>query len=167
MEIQTERLRIRSFDHSDLDPYASIVADARTVAYLGDRQTHSKRQAHQYVLDCIAREVSTGISRFAVELRATEQFIGFTGFKKISGWIDFGYRFSPEHWGKGYATEAGDAAIEYGWDRLNLDHVVAGVDPKNHASSTVLKKLKFEPRSCPVGLDPSCEWFELNRVAMI
>lgn len=163
MEIQTERLRIRSFGHSDLDPYASIVADARTVAYLGNGQTHSRSQAHKYILDCIARENSTGIARFAVELLETEQFIGFTGFKDISGWIDFGYRFSPQHWGKGYATEAGKAAIKYGWNCLRLDHLVAGIDSRNIASSAVLAKLKFEPRSCPKGLDSSYDWFELNR----
>jgi len=167
MEILTERLRIRSFDHSDLDPYASLVADARTVAYLGNGQTHSRSQAHKYILDCIVRENSTGITRFAVELRETKQFIGFTGFKEISGWIDFGYRFSPQHWGKGYATEAGTAAIKYGWDRLHLDHVVAGVDSRNLASSTVLMKLKFEPRSCPKGLDSSYNWFGLNRSTIL
>jgi len=165
MELQTERLKVRSLHNSDIDPYAQIVADIRTVAYLGDRRPHSRSQAHAYIVDCIARENSTGITRFAIELRETEQFIGFSGFKEISGWIDFGYRFSPEHWGKGYATEAGTVVIEFGWDQLHLDQVVAGIDPKNFASLSVLTKLEFEPQNCPNGLDGSYKWFGLKRPA--
>ncbi|MEO1149623.1 MAG: GNAT family N-acetyltransferase [Pseudomonadota bacterium] len=163
MELQTARLRMRSLRKSDVDPYSQIVADTRTVAYLGDGQPHSRSQANAYIADCIARENSTGITRFAIELRETEEFIGFSGFKEISGWIDFGYRFSPEYWGKGYATEAGAAAIKFGWDQLHLDEVVAGVAPKNFASLGVLTKLGFQPQNCPNGLDRSYKWFGLRR----
>lgn len=166
MECQTERLRVRSLRKSDVDPYFEIVADTRTVAYLGDGRPHSRSQANAYIDDCIARESSTGITRFAIELRETEEFIGFSGFKEISGWIDFGYRFSPKHWGKGYATEAGTAVIKFGWDDLQLGQVVAGVAPKNVASLSVLTKLRFEPQNCPNGLDRSYKWFGLRRPAI-
>lgn len=57
--------------------------------------------------------------------------------------MELGYRFLPEFWGKGLATEAATAAIDYARDGLGLRRLIALVHPDNAASARVLAKLAF------------------------
>ena len=68
--------------------------------------------------------------------------IGFSGFKYIPELdeVDLGFRFHPEYWGHGLATESALACIEFGFERLNLKRIVALVLPENTASIRVLEK---------------------------
>jgi ribosomal-protein-alanine N-acetyltransferase len=56
---------------------------------------------------------------------------------------ELGYRFFPEYWGKGLATEAGRASIEFARSDLGLKRLVAMVHPDNVASARVVAKLGF------------------------
>jgi len=84
-----------------------------------------------------------GYARYAVLLRAAGKLIGFSGFKLIDGNVDFGYRLAAEHWGSGYATEAGRAVIAYGFEQLGLKSIVATADMRNAGSIRVIEKLGF------------------------
>jgi RimJ/RimL family protein N-acetyltransferase len=59
------------------------------------------------------------------------------------GDTELGYRFLPEFWGKGLATEAGRASIDFARSDLGLTRLVALVHPDNVASAGVLAKLRF------------------------
>ena len=52
-----------------------------------------------------------------------------------------GYGLAPSHWGCGYAAEAAEAVLGYGFEVLQLEKVWARADPRNHASVRVLEKL--------------------------
>ena len=80
--IETERLLIRPFTLADVDAYAGIVADAEVMRYLGGPL--SADDAHAYVVDCIERQRSSGISRYAVCERSSSALIGFCGFKDLT-----------------------------------------------------------------------------------
>ena len=69
--------------------------------------------------------------------------IGFAGLKWLVelGEVDLGYRFLPAYWGVGLATEAGEAVLRYGFERLGLRRVIGLVMPENTASIRVLEKL--------------------------
>jgi len=67
-----------------------------------------------------------------------------TLFENEGEW-ELAYGFRRDRWGQGYATEAGAACLEVGFDELRVDRVVADVDPANSASIRVLEKLGFEP----------------------
>jgi RimJ/RimL family protein N-acetyltransferase len=54
--------------------------------------------------------------------------------------IEVGYRFLREHWGKGYATEAARASIQFGLGELRLERIVAVTLPTNRASRHVMEK---------------------------
>jgi RimJ/RimL family protein N-acetyltransferase len=56
---------------------------------------------------------------------------------------ELGYRFLPEFWGNGLATEAGRASIDFARSVLGLKRLVALVHPENAASARVLGKLGF------------------------
>jgi RimJ/RimL family protein N-acetyltransferase len=86
-----------------------------------------------------------GYGRFACVWKETGEVIGFSGVKYVPeiGDTELGYRFLPEHWGKGLATEAGRASIEFARADLGLARLVALVHPDNVASARVLAKLGF------------------------
>jgi RimJ/RimL family protein N-acetyltransferase len=86
-----------------------------------------------------------GYGRFACVWKATGEVIGFSGIKYVPEIEDneLGYRFLPEYWGRGLATEAGAASIEFARTTLRLGRLVAMVHPDNVASARVVTKLGF------------------------
>ena len=55
--------------------------------------------------------------------------------------VDIGFRFFPEYWGQGLATEAGSACMTFGFETLHLDRIIGLVLPENKASVRVLEKI--------------------------
>ncbi len=84
-----------------------------------------------------------GFGRWACVLKGEKKVIGFAGLKFLPEReeIDLGYRFLPEHWGKGLATEASQASIDFGFNILKLKRIIGLVLPKNKASIRVLEKV--------------------------
>lgn len=58
--------------------------------------------------------------------------------------IGIGYCFDEPVWGKGYATEAVRAMLQWAYGALDLNRVEAELDTRNAASARVLEKLGFE-----------------------
>ena len=54
-----------------------------------------------------------------------------------------GFHLRPKYWGKGYATEAANAVIDYAFHHFHADGLFAGHNPKNVVSRKVLLKLGF------------------------
>jgi RimJ/RimL family protein N-acetyltransferase len=111
------------------DPFASLEA-AR--AFLED---------YQHLYD---RE---GFARFAALDASTGTFLGWCGLRRQSdGEIDLGYRYKRAAWGQGYATEAAQATLRYGFDEAGLRRIIARAHVDNAASIRVLQKvgMRFE-----------------------
>ncbi len=84
-----------------------------------------------------------GYGRWGCVLKETQSVIGFCGLKYLDDLkeVDIGYRFLPEYWGQGLATEACVATMAFGFDVLNLERIIGLVLPENTASIRVLQKL--------------------------
>ena len=82
------------------------------------------------------------IMALAVHVKATLEFLGWCGLKYRAelNEIDLGYRFKKEGWGKGYATEAAYASIEYGFKKIGLQRILGRAEIDNIGSLKVLKK---------------------------
>lgn len=98
------------------------------------------------------------------------QLIGTVGFgRRPTGETEFGYWIARAHWGRGYATEAGRAAIALARDSLRLPRLSAGHFIDNPASGRVLEKLGFRSTgtialrySAGRREETPCRLFELN-----
>lgn len=144
MRTETKRLLIRSFSLADIPAYAAIVADPRVTIYLGDGSPHNYAEAQAYILDCIARDQRTGISRYAVIRKSEKDLIGFCGFKELADYVDFGWRYAYGARGQGYATEAAFKVLDYGHSELRLTNMAAGSYIENVASVRIIQQLGFK-----------------------
>lgn len=143
MHLDTQRLVIRSFTAQDVPAYAALVADPEVMTSLGDGQPLEAASASSYVQQCISNEQRLGFARYALALQRTNTFIGFCGYAVINDDVDLGYRLAREHWGHGYALEAAQAVIAYGFDTLGLDAIVATAYTANRRSIRVIEQLGF------------------------
>lgn len=86
-----------------------------------------------------------GHGQWAVEDRRTGRLLGRAGLHQPERdeWpgLEVGWTLHPDHWGRGYATEAGAAAIDYAFDVLGRDEVISIIHPDNHASQAVARRL--------------------------
>lgn len=148
--IETKRLVIRPLSMDDLHGMFAMDNDPEVHRYLGNNPAQSLEE-EAMVIEIVRKQyIDLGIGRWAVEEKSTGDFIGWTGFKRITSPIngrvnhlDFGYRFARKYWGNGYATESGAAALNYGLEVMGLRDIHAMTNVDNAASRRVLEKLGF------------------------
>jgi ribosomal-protein-alanine N-acetyltransferase len=150
IRIETERLVLRSFERRDVDPWIAMFSDPEVIRFLDCASRERPRTPEAFFAQLEIRralEAELGHATLAVELAATQQFVGQCGLRLASrlspeagSEIDLGYHFMSAHWRRGYATEAVRATLAHGFDVVGLDQVMAVVDPENVASWRVLEK---------------------------
>ena len=143
-EITTERLIMRGWREADLAPWAAMNADPEVRRHVGPLLTFE--QAAAWVMNYQDDLDRYGFGFWAVEIRASGEFIGFTGLNTMdegtpfSG-VELGWRLARSAWGRGYATEAGLAALRYGFDAVGLPEVVAVTMARNVRSQAVMRRI--------------------------
>jgi ribosomal-protein-alanine N-acetyltransferase len=144
MKIDSTRIYIREFQESDYQSLASIVSSPIVMKYsssgcLNIEQTKNKIQE---IRNCYKKH---GYGKWAVIHRDSNTMIGYCGIEKdlINGVeeCELGFRFGESDWGKGFATEAAKAALDYGLNILGIERIVAIVDKDNLPSKRVLEKI--------------------------
>jgi ribosomal-protein-alanine N-acetyltransferase len=88
-----------------------------------------------------------GLGAWGIEHRADKKLIGITNISmphRINRNVELGYTISRAYWGKGYATEAVQAVIQFGFEKMKLVRIEAVVLPENLASARVLEKSRMQ-----------------------
>ena len=143
--LETPRLILRSFTLDDVDAMYQLMTVPDVIRYVGNKPAQSKQDVLDYLQQHPLRDYQVyGYGRFACVWKETGQVIGFSGIKYLEeiSETELGYRFLPEFWGKGLATEAGQAVIEFA-QGLGLKRLVAVIHPQNEGSKLVATKLGF------------------------
>nr|WP_119967743.1 GNAT family N-acetyltransferase [Shewanella japonica] len=141
---ETDRLIIREFNLGDAKAVLEFNSE-EVNRYTGDAGLcNTLKDAENIIQEIwLAEYKKFGFARWAVVHKATNQVIGFCGFKndpRINA-IDIGYRLHQDFWGKGYATEANQACIEFAKQHMDLDIVYGEVVDVNLGSVNIIKKL--------------------------
>lgn len=163
--LETERLVLRQPTLADVKAIAAVVADKRVSINL-------RRVPHPYTLDDATMFVTTVASTidtvFLIERERT--VIGLVGIS----WEDenapeLGYCLGVDHWGKGYATEAARAVIDYAFEEYAIERLISGARVLNPASRHVLEKCGFQwtgvelHRFLALGSSTPVDCFKLDR----
>ena len=141
--IETQRLLLREYCEEDAEAFFRLNSDPAVMRFTPDEPLVDLEQARAVLRDYPMADYRThGFGRWACVLRETGEVIGFAGLKYLpeTGEVDLGYRLLAECWGRGYATEACLAVIEYGFKTLRLARITALVRPENVRSVRVLEK---------------------------
>lgn len=140
--IETERLILRTFTEDDGLLIYELNKDPDVTQYTGD-PVQDIEHACQILKQVILPQYALyNHGRWAVHVKSDFEFIGWCGLKARPerNEIDLGYRFMKSAWGKGFATEAAFACLQYGFEKLNLPRIVGRAMPQNIASLKVLEK---------------------------
>lgn len=168
--ITTERLIIRELQPDDAAGIFRLDSNPAVHEYLGKSPITTIEEA-QNAISFIRKQYETnGIGRWAMVLKDTNEFIGWTGLKLINteevnghrNFYDLGYRLVQEHWRKGYGFEAAKACLDYAFSVMKLEKVYANAEKGNTGSNTILQKL--QPVHTESFLDEGVEtiWFEFQ-----
>lgn len=119
--------------------------------FLGNKPVKNIEESRVQIENIRQQYLDNGIGRWAVILKETDEFIGWSGIKYITETInnhqnfyEIGYRFIQKHWGKGYATETALAFIDLGFNKMKIDGIYAYADAENTGSRNVLEKLGMQ-----------------------
>jgi ribosomal-protein-alanine N-acetyltransferase len=162
-ELVTERLKLRTWRDGDLAPFAALNADPVVMRHFPEPLD---RAASDALVDRIVAHFDRhGFGPWAVEIPGVTDCAGFVGLMvpafdaHFTPCIEVGWRLARSHWGKGYATEAANAALDYAFSVLDADQVVAITVPANRPSRAVMERLgmiydpegDFDHPNLPVG----------------
>ena len=148
MEIETNRLILREFTEDDWPDVLAFQSDPRYQRYYPITEPTPKK-AQEFVRLFLRQQQEQPRRKFqlAVTLKSSPKLIGNCGLRMktaVSHQADIGYEFAPEHWGNGYATEAAQAIVHFGFTTFNLHRIWAWCIAENQGSIHVLEKLGMQ-----------------------
>lgn len=162
MVIQTKRLRLRNWKESDFDPFCDMCADQDVMRYFPSTLKRDESVAVAHKIKSLIDQKGWGF--WAVEIPGACEFIGFVGLHVPTRNLPFlprvevGWWLNKPYWGKGYASEAAKAALDYGFSVLQLKEIVAFTAAINLPSIRVMEGVgmrntgnDFEHPDVPVG----------------
>lgn len=139
--IQTERLLLRLPRLEDFEGFAALNADEEAMRFIGGHMPRAA--AWRKFLVMPGAWAIQGFAMFTVVDKTTGEWLGQMGPWQPEGWpgTEVGWAFKRAAWGKGYATEAGAAAVQWAFDKLGWHEVIHSIDPDNHASQALAVRL--------------------------
>lgn len=141
VQLQTDRLLIREYKRSDIPSMVRLLG-AREVAATTLRIPHPYTEKDA---ESLLRQIAKGeaIARFGIFLRESGEHCGGIGLRVDSDHdrAELGYWIGVPYWGRGIATEAAGAVMQYGFETLGLNRIFAECYAENVASLRVLGKL--------------------------
>lgn len=152
--IETPRLILRPWSDDDLGGLRELTHRPEVMRHIGARVTLTGEQTEQEHAAKLAHWHEHGFGAWAAARRDTNEWIGYAVLQHPRpdvvelqpSEVEIGWLLLPFAWGQGYATEAARALIKEGFQRLELDRIVARYQPANTASGLIMEKIgmRFE-----------------------
>ena len=166
--IETDRMILRKFSIDDYQSVYEFGSNVEVQKYTGDEILTSPNQAKAIIKEVLFSDYKKyGYGRLAAIFKPENKIIGFAGLKYLPEFekTDIGFRFLPEYWGKGIATEVSLAIIRYGFEVLKLNNIIGIADPINIGSCRVLEKigLKFYKLDTYDEDNKKYNWYQLSK----
>ncbi|MEM7004672.1 MAG: GNAT family N-acetyltransferase [Pseudomonadota bacterium] len=151
--LETDRLRLRPHCVADLDQIATLWSDELFVRFIG-RRTRSRQEVWKTIQSMIGSWALLGYGFWVIETREDKSFVGEVGFLEgirpvhppHTGIPEIGWGLSPARWGKGYATEAIVAALNWSDGVFPEKRSVCMIEQDHAASIRLAEKCGFTKR---------------------
>lgn len=146
-QLETPRLILRAWEESDLIPFVKMSQDKEVMRYFSHPLSSSESLQLAQLIQAFIQQQAWGF--WALELKKTGEFLGFTGLHhqpnlfEFSPCTEIGWRLKRSAWGHGYAFEAAKASLSFGFSELKLNQIVAFTPKLNHPSEQLMKRLKM------------------------
>jgi len=139
--LETERLILRALDENDVNVVYAMRSDAETMRFI--REPQSREESANWVELVSSRWREEKIGFCAIIEKSSDEFVGWCGIWRLkeTGELEIGYAVAREFWGKDYATEAALRFLDYAFEKLKPEKVVAVASPENTASRRVMEKI--------------------------
>lgn len=144
VQLETKRLLLRESIVEDAPVLYEMTNDPEVMKYTGDVMFKSVEETKELIRNYPDYQKYT-YGRWTTIIKETNEIIGWCGLKYIEDLkeTDLGFRFMKKYWNKGYGTEASIACLQYGFEQLGMQQIIAQVYKDNGASQRVLQKLGF------------------------
>jgi RimJ/RimL family protein N-acetyltransferase len=148
IELETDRLRLRQWKPADRELFAKLNADLQVMEFFPNVLSQEESDAMADRIQALIEQ--QGWDLWAVEIKNTQQFIGYVGLHvptyelPFNPCVEVGWRLAHEHWGQGYAPEAALEALKFGFESLNLSEIVSFTALNNHRSQRVMEKIGMQ-----------------------
>jgi RimJ/RimL family protein N-acetyltransferase len=163
--LETPRLRMRPFTPDDLEDYFLLGSDPEVMRYISRGVPRPRADAADALAKLVEHWETQGFGVWVLMERATGQFLGRCGLRHLPaiGEIELLYTLMRHAWGRGIATEAAHAALQYAFQVLKLRRIIAFAKPANRASWRVMEKLgmRYEKTAPYQGVE--VVWYAIER----
>ncbi|WP_077624312.1 GNAT family N-acetyltransferase [Sediminibacillus massiliensis] len=141
--IKTERLRLRTMQPEDLDNLQKIFSDPEAMRYYPSLK--DSEETKEWIDWTRGNYMKYGVGLWVVEKLPDNSFVGMCGLvpQMVEGKMELevGYLFVRTAWGKGFATEAAKACVDYGFKQVKCHQIISLIDPGNEASIKVANRV--------------------------
>jgi len=166
--LETDRLLLRPFTIDDAEAVFEFGSNREVQKLTGDPLLQSLDEATNMIEEVWYEDYKTyGYGRFATIFKPDNKIIGFAGLKFLPELdeTDIGFRFLPEYWGMGLATEASEEILKFGFETLGIQRIIGIAMPENMASRRVLEKIGLQWYKDGPYLDDggSYKWYKLEK----
>lgn len=141
--LETERLVLRPPIEDDLDAIAALYSDADVMRYIGSGEPIDRDESWKAIAGMLGHWQLRGYGLLVFVERASGHVIGRGGLYNPEGWpgLEVGWMLAPHAQGKGFATEAGRACIDWAFGPLAAPDLISVIHPDNAASIRVAERL--------------------------
>jgi RimJ/RimL family protein N-acetyltransferase len=148
IELETDRLILRQWHQTDREPFAQLNANTKVMEFYPRTLSRDESDAFADRIQTLIEQ--QGWDLWAVEIKNTQQFIGYVGLHvptadlPFNPCVEVGWRLAYDHWGQGYAPEAAQVALKFGFESLNLAEIVSFTTLSNLRSQRVMEKIGMQ-----------------------
>jgi XTP/dITP diphosphohydrolase len=149
--VETDRLLLRAIQPGDLGAFVPIWSDPEAMRYVGAGHPRVGQEAQDTIDRLVAHREEHGFGLWSVIPKGADRVVGWAGLSvprflpAVLPAVECGWLLAPSEWGKGYATEAGAAALRHGFRDLGLRRIISLIYPGNERSMAVARRLGMRP----------------------
>jgi RimJ/RimL family protein N-acetyltransferase len=139
--LDTERLFIRPWQPDDRPAFTGLTYDAEVMKYVHGGQPYAEEEVDEWFTRQARQLVEHDVCMGALIEKSSGRLVGIAGTQPLGTNLEIGWWLARDVWGRGYATEAGGAAMRHVLETLGHKRVVAIIHPDNEPSKRVVARL--------------------------